>query len=56
MNHIINDLPMLSLVDIPISMQKRDYSWEETNLPRLRKIQGVGPEGWSRAIVEIFGG
>jgi mannosyl-3-phosphoglycerate phosphatase len=52
----LNDLPMLSLVDIPILVQKRDYSWEDINLPRLRKIQGVGPEGWSRAIVEIFGG
>jgi predicted mannosyl-3-phosphoglycerate phosphatase (HAD superfamily) len=50
-----NDLPMLSQVDIPILVQKRDYSWEDINLPRLRKVQGVGPEGWSRAIVEIFG-
>jgi len=52
----LNDLPMLSLVDIPILVQKRDYSWEDINLPRLRKVQGAGPEGWSRAIVEIFGG
>jgi mannosyl-3-phosphoglycerate phosphatase len=52
----LNDLPMLSQVDIPILVQKRDYNWEDINLPRLRKVQGVGPEGWSRAIVEIFGG
>ena len=51
----LNDLPMLSQVDIPILVQKRDHSWEDVNLPRLRKVQGVGPEGWSRAIVEIFG-
>ncbi len=51
----LNDLPMLSQVDIPILVQKRDYSWEDINLPRLRKVQGVGPEGWSGAIVEIFG-
>jgi mannosyl-3-phosphoglycerate phosphatase len=51
----LNDLPMLSQVDIPILVQKRDYSWEDINLPRLRKVQGVGPEGWSRAIVEISG-
>jgi mannosyl-3-phosphoglycerate phosphatase len=50
------DISMLSHVDIPILVQKRDYSWEDINLPRLRKVQGVGPEGWSRAIVEIFGG
>jgi mannosyl-3-phosphoglycerate phosphatase len=51
----LNDLPMLSQVDIPILVQKRDYSWEDINLPRLRKVQGVGPEGWSRAISEISG-
>jgi mannosyl-3-phosphoglycerate phosphatase len=51
----LNDLPMLSHVDIPILVQKRDYSWEDINLPHLRRVQGVGPEGWSRAIVEIFG-
>jgi len=52
----LNDLPMLSQVDIPILVQKRDYSWEDINLPRLRKVQGVGPEGWSRAIVPILSG
>ncbi|MFC1911513.1 mannosyl-3-phosphoglycerate phosphatase [Chloroflexota bacterium] len=50
-----NDLPLLEQVDIPILVQRRDHSWEDINLPRLRKVQGVGPEGWSRAIAEIFG-
>ncbi len=50
----LNDLPMLSQVDIPILVQKEDYSWEDINLPYLRKAQGIGPEGWSRAIAEIF--
>jgi mannosyl-3-phosphoglycerate phosphatase len=50
----LNDLPMLSAVDIPILVQKRDYTWENVNLSRLRKVQGVGPEGWSRAIEEIL--
>jgi mannosyl-3-phosphoglycerate phosphatase len=52
----LNDSPMLSQVDIPVLVQKRDHSWEDINLPRLHKVQGVGPEGWSKAIVEIFGG
>jgi mannosyl-3-phosphoglycerate phosphatase len=52
----LNDLSMLSQVDMPILVQKRDHSWEDMDLPRLRKIQGVGPEGWSRAIAAIFGG
>jgi len=50
----LNDLPMLSQVDIPILVQKRDYSWDDINLPRLRRVQGVGPEGWSKAILETF--
>jgi mannosyl-3-phosphoglycerate phosphatase len=50
----LNDLPMLAAVDIPILVQKRDYSWENISLPNLRKVQGVGPEGWSKAIGEIF--
>lgn len=52
----LNDSPMLSQVDIPILVQKKDLSWENINLPRLRKVRGVGPEGWSKAIVEVFEG
>ena len=51
-----NDLPMLSMVDIPILVQKAEHTWENIDLPRLRKVQGVGPEGWSRAIEEIVTG
>ena len=52
----LNDLPMLSTVDIPILVQKRDYTWENIDVPNLHKVQGIGPDGWSRAIKEIFGG
>ncbi|HEU65249.1 MAG TPA: mannosyl-3-phosphoglycerate phosphatase, partial [Chloroflexi bacterium] len=52
----LNDLPMLAQVDIPILVQKRGCSWEDINLPRLRKVQGVGPEGWSRAIISMLPG
>jgi predicted mannosyl-3-phosphoglycerate phosphatase (HAD superfamily) len=51
----LNDLPMLSQVDIPILVQKGDLSWEDIDLPRLRKVRAVGPEGWSKAIAEVFG-
>jgi len=50
-----NDLPLLQQVDVPILVQKRDHSWEDMDLPRLRKVQAVGPEGWTTAIAEIFG-
>jgi predicted mannosyl-3-phosphoglycerate phosphatase (HAD superfamily) len=51
----LNDLPLLQQVDVPILVQKRDHSWEDMDLPRLHRVQAVGPEGWSRAIVELFG-
>jgi mannosyl-3-phosphoglycerate phosphatase len=51
----LNDLPMLSQVDIPILVQNKNHRWEDIDLPLLRKVQGVGPEGWSRAIAQIFG-
>jgi mannosyl-3-phosphoglycerate phosphatase len=51
----LNDLPLLQQVDVPILVQKRDGTWEDMDLLRLRKVDGVGPEGWSRAIVELVG-
>ncbi len=50
----LNDLPLLQQVDVPILVQKSDHSWEDMELPRLRRVQGVGPEGWTRAIVELL--
>ena len=50
----MNDLPMLSVVDIPVLVQKKDRTWEGISLPRLCKVYGVGPEGWNKAIKEII--
>ena len=49
-----NDLPMLSVVDIPILVQKPGGIWEEIDMPHLRKVEGIGSEGWARAIEEII--
>jgi mannosyl-3-phosphoglycerate phosphatase len=51
----LNDLSMLSHVDRPILVQKSDHSWEDMSVPRLRRVEGIGPEGWSRAVAEILG-
>jgi len=50
----LNDGLMLLRVDIPILVEKESGGWENMDLPRLRKVQGVGPDGWSRAIAEIL--
>ncbi|MCD6567640.1 MAG: mannosyl-3-phosphoglycerate phosphatase [Dehalococcoidia bacterium] len=49
----INDVPMLSAVDVPMLVQKAGGSWENINLDRLQKIQGIGPAGWARAVMQI---
>jgi mannosyl-3-phosphoglycerate phosphatase len=50
-----NDLPMLSAVDIPVLVQKPGGTWEEIDIPHLRRVEGIGPEGWARAVEEIIG-
>jgi len=49
-----NDVPMLSAVDIPVLVQKPGGTWEEIDIPHLRRVEGIGPEGWARAIKEII--
>jgi len=49
-----NDLPMLAVVDVPVLVQKPGGLWEEMDLPRLERTEGIGPEGWSRAIKSII--
>lgn len=49
-----NDLPMLAVVDIPILVQKPGERWEEMDLPHLERTEGVGPEGWNRAVTRII--
>ena len=51
----LNDLPMLSVVDIPLLLRNSKGSWERMNIPNLRKVEGSGPEGWSEAIRETIG-
>lgn len=51
-----NDVSMLKAVDIPVLVQKPDNRWEEVNLAGIYKVDGMGPQGWSRAIHELIGG
>lgn len=49
-----NDLSMLLAVDIPILVQKSEGVWEEIDIPDLHRVEGVGPEGWVKAVEEII--
>jgi mannosyl-3-phosphoglycerate phosphatase len=49
-----NDLPMLLAVDIPVLVQGPEGGWGEVDIPRLHRVEGMGPEGWARAVEEII--
>jgi mannosyl-3-phosphoglycerate phosphatase len=58
----VNDIPMLSLMDVPIIVQRLDRSWLEYGGTEMKnsirsiknqniiKIDGIGPSGWENAI------
>jgi len=48
-----NDVAMLSVVDFPVLVQKPGNYWEEIDLQNLRRVSGVGPQGWILAIEEL---
>jgi mannosyl-3-phosphoglycerate phosphatase len=49
-----NDLPMFLAVDMPLLVQVPGGSWEDMNVPNLRRVEGIGPEGWARAVEKII--
>ena len=48
-----NDLHMLLAVDMPVLVQGPEGGWEGMDIPHLRRVEGIGPEGWARAVEEI---
>ncbi|GAB4420685.1 MAG: mannosyl-3-phosphoglycerate phosphatase [Thermodesulfovibrionales bacterium] len=49
-----NDIPMLERVDYPIIVQKPDGSYDAgIRIPNLIKADGIGPEGWNKAVINI---
>ncbi len=50
-----NDIPMLEKVDYPIIVQKPDGSYNrKMDMPNLIKADGIGPDGWNKAVTEIM--
>jgi mannosyl-3-phosphoglycerate phosphatase len=50
-----NDLPMLESVDFPVLVQKQDGTYDpQVDIPNLTRVDGIGPEGWNRAILEFM--
>ena len=49
-----NDESMLSLMDLPLLVQKSNGSWENLQIDNLEKIKGIGPDGWEIALQLII--
>lgn len=50
-----NDKPLLAAVDKPFLVQKPGNWWDEIEVPNLVKVDGIGPEGWVKAVSELTG-
>jgi mannosyl-3-phosphoglycerate phosphatase len=51
----LNDLPLLRVVDQPVLVQKEDGTYEASvSLPNIIKADGIGPQGWNRAITRLL--
>jgi len=51
-----NDAEMLAAVDLPIMVQTLNNRWHRVKVKNLKRVAGIGPEGWAKAISEILGG
>ncbi|MFP4654075.1 MAG: mannosyl-3-phosphoglycerate phosphatase [Methanohalobium sp.] len=51
----LNDLPMLQSVDIPYLVKKPGGKHDESITDsHIYKIEGIGPEGWNQAIINLI--
>lgn len=54
----INDIEMLQRVDYPVVVRKKDGSYNRRIIRNVKgciKADGVGPEGWNRAVINLIG-
>lgn len=50
-----NDVPMFEQVDYPIIVQNKNGTYDERiDASRLIKAEGIGPEGWNKAIMNML--
>ena len=50
-----NDVGMLNEVDLPVLVQTEGNRWNRLKVKNLKRAKGIGPEGWSQSIAELFG-
>jgi len=52
----LNDVEMLNAVDLPIMVQTVNKNWNKVNVKNLKRVTGIGPEGWARAASAVLAG
>jgi mannosyl-3-phosphoglycerate phosphatase len=50
-----NDIPMLAAVDRPVLVKKPGGLWQKMALAGLYRADGIGPQGWVKAVAELTG-
>lgn len=50
----LNDVEMLAAVDQPILVQTENNRWNKLKVENLRRVTGIGPEGWAKAASELL--
>ncbi len=50
----LNDVEMLAAVDQPILVQSENNRWNKLKVKNLRRVTGIGPEGWAKAASELL--
>lgn len=51
----LNDLPLLLSVDVPVLVKKENNRHDaRIDIPGLVRTKGVGPAGWSEAVLELL--
>lgn len=48
-----SNIAMLSSVNLPMLVQGQGNRWSKVKVKNMKKVKGIGPEGWSRAIKEL---
>lgn len=50
----LNDMPMFEKVDIPVLIPRPDGTYEEMNLPNLRRAISPGSKGWQESLDHLL--
>jgi len=49
-----NDLDLLSVVDMPVLIKKKNGTWEDMDIPDIRRVDGIGPAGWNTFVLQLL--